>query len=165
MKHATFNIDTASEATILKTSFLPALGLSLADASAEVAIASLLAPGRRKAFFMNAHCCNVMHKDRQYKTAVHCADILLPDGIGVAMAAKMTGQKLEANLNGTDLIPQLLEKAATMGKSVYLFGGTPGTAEKAAMNLLTKIPQLRIAGTRDGYELSLIHISEPTRQY
>ena len=152
MKHATFNTDTASYATILKTSFLPALGLSLSNASASVAIAALLAPGQRRAFFVNAHCCNVMHKDRQYKTALHCADILLPDGIGVAMAAKMTGQKLKANLNGTDLIPQLLEQAAKLGKSVYLFGGTPGTAEKAALNLLIKIPQLRIAGTRDGYE-------------
>ncbi len=48
-------------------------------------------------------------------------------------------------------MPLLLARAARMGKSVYLFGGKPGTADAAANTLIHKIPNLRIAGARDGY--------------
>jgi exopolysaccharide biosynthesis WecB/TagA/CpsF family protein len=155
MKHATFD-DTATTVTPkLTETFLTALDLSLVDAESSEAIAALLAPGRRRAYFMNAHCCNVMRNDRQYATAVHSADMLLPDGAGVALAAKMTGQSLTANLNGTDLVPALLAEAANMGKSVYLFGGKPGTADRAAQTLLKSIPHLMIAGTSNGYDDAL----------
>ena len=151
MKHATFDFDANLAAFTGAQTYLPALDLTLLDSTAQDAIDALLAPGKRTAFFMNAHCCNVMHRDRAYMTAVRCADVLLPDGIGIAMAARMTGQRLAANLNGTDLIPALLAQAARMGKSVYLFGGTPGTAEAAAAQLIRRMPHLRIAGTRDGF--------------
>jgi len=135
----------------LRETYLPSLRTTLVDASTSETITALLAPGRRRVNFMNAHCFNVMARDRQYATAVKSADFLLPDGIGVDLAAKMTAQDLTANLNGTDFIPALLREAAKMGKSVYLFGGTPGTADKAANNLVHKIPGLRIAATRDGF--------------
>lgn len=119
---------------------IAALNLDLVDATAAQTIETLLAPGRRRAFFMNAHCCNLRRRDPAYAQAVAAADLLLPDGIGVELAAKMSGEKLTANLNGTDLVPALLQEAATRGKSVYLFGGTPGTAEAAALKLLSMSP-------------------------
>ncbi|MGJ8605186.1 MAG: WecB/TagA/CpsF family glycosyltransferase [Marivita sp.] len=159
MKHATFTTDFDLAERIgaprLTTKFIPALGLDLVDATSGLAIQALLAPGRRRAFFMNAHCCNMRRRDVAYAQAVSDADVLLPDGIGVELAAKMSGARLTENLNGTDLVPALLERAARMGKSVYLFGGTPGTANAAANTLITNIPNLRIAGTRDGYEGAL----------
>ena len=155
MKHVDFSTAATSAISALvpqlKTAYLPALDLDLVDATEEQAIASLLAPGRRRAFFMNAHCCNIRRHDEDYAKAVSAADILLPDGIGVELAGRMTGTKLTANLNGTDLVPALLAKAAQQGKSVYLFGGAPGTAEAAASTLVSTIPGLQIAGTRDGY--------------
>lgn len=135
----------------LRETYLPSLRAHMVDATPSETITTLLTPGRRRINFMNAHCFNVMSKDRQYAAAVNSADYLLPDGIGVALAAKMTGLDLTANLNGTDFIPALLQEAAKLGKSVYLFGGTPGTAERAANNLICEIPNLRIAGTRDGF--------------
>lgn len=135
----------------LRETYLPSLRTTLVDATASETITTLLAPGRRRVNFMNAHCFNVMARDWQYATAVDSADLLLPDGIGVSLAAKMTGQALAANLNGTDLIPALLQEAAKTGKSVYLFGGTRGTADNAANNLINEIPGLKIAGTRDGF--------------
>ncbi|APE42420.1 UDP-phosphate galactose phosphotransferase [Sulfitobacter alexandrii] len=155
MKHAAFTSDfdlsRPVEPACLPTMHLPALDLDLVDATPERTIDHLLAPGRRRVFFMNAHCCNVRRRDAAYAQAVARADVLLPDGIGVELAAKMTGQKLTANLNGTDLVPALLKKAARFGKSVYLFGGTPGTADAAAANLSHAIPGLRIAGTSNGF--------------
>jgi exopolysaccharide biosynthesis WecB/TagA/CpsF family protein len=154
MKHATFDNYSSTRTRTLKTTFISALGLSVVDASSLEAVNGLLTGGRRKAFFMNAHCCNVLRRENLYKTAVDCADYLLPDGIGISLAAKMSGTKLTTNLNGTDLIPEILKEAAKRSKSVYLFGGKPGVAEAAASELVSKIPNLCIAGTRDGYDAS-----------
>ncbi|RYH00657.1 WecB/TagA/CpsF family glycosyltransferase [Salipiger sp. IMCC34102] len=151
MKHATFDVDAELAAFAGAQTYLPALDLQLLDCTMHEAVDSLLSPGKRKAFFVNAHCCNVMHRDAEYMRAVRCADVLLPDGIGVALAARMTGQRLTGNLNGTDLVPALLAQAAKQGRSVYLFGGTPGTADAAAAALIHRIPHLRVAGTRDGF--------------
>ncbi len=156
MKHTDFKDEFALSAPAgaprVKTVKLSTLGLDLVDDTPERAIAALLAPGRRRVFFMNAHCCNLQHRNAEYDRAVGQADMLLPDGIGVELAGKMRGQTLTSNLNGTDLVPKLLADAARMGKSVFLFGGKPGTAEAAARRLIAATPGLRVAGTRDGYQ-------------
>lgn len=155
MKHTIFDPEATQvprRQSGISTAFLPGLGLTLVDADQSSAVATLLAPGRRRAFFMNAHCCNIMAKDPLYAGAVRRADMLLPDGAGIAIAGWMTGDTLTANLNGTDLTPALLSKAADLGKSVYLFGGKPGTAEAAAAKLHKSIRHLKIAGTRDGFQ-------------
>ncbi|UWQ16404.1 sugar transferase [Jannaschia sp. M317] len=155
MKHTSFSdqVDLATAVTMprLATAHLAALGLDLVDATTGTTTEYLLSPGKRRAFFMNAHCCNIRRRNAEYKRAVAAADVLLPDGIGIELAARMTGQKLTENLNGTDFVPALLKRAAQMGKSVYLFGGRPGTADAAASQLIHTIPGLRIAGTRDGF--------------
>ncbi|SEQ03447.1 polymer biosynthesis protein, WecB/TagA/CpsF family [Loktanella sp. DSM 29012] len=151
MKHTADDFRAALPVMLRPTTYLPTLDLTLANMTTPQAVAQLLAPGRRRAFFVNAHCANVMESDRQYAAALRCADMLLPDGLGVSLAARMTGQRLTANLNGTDLIPALLVQAAREGRGVFLFGGTPGTADLAARNLIRAIPHLRITGTRDGF--------------
>lgn len=147
-----FQIATPVKLPALPTVYVPALDLELLRATARQTVRRLMAPGRRRAFFINAHCCNMRHRDPAYARAVARADMLLPDGVGVEIAAKMNGVALGENLNGTDLIPLVLAEAAKCGQSVFLFGGKPGTAAAAAAALVHKTPGLRIAGTRDGYE-------------
>lgn len=131
----------------------PLFGLSLVDASADQTADDLLVAGRKlRVGFVNAHCINHMQHDPHYRTALLTADRVLPDGIGVELAARMNSQPLAANLNGTDFVPHLLRKATMQGLSVFLFGGREGVAEDAAARLVRDIPGLRIAGTRDGYQ-------------
>lgn len=154
MKYTEIDIAAAQPLDVakpLKTTYLKALELSLADATQDEAVTALLSGHYKTAQFINAHCCNVRAKDRRYAAALNRADILLPDGVGVSVAGNMTGQTLAANLNGTDLVPALARKAALLGKSIYLFGGKPGTAKAAALALTQHAPGLRIAGVRDGY--------------
>ncbi|ETX28229.1 WecB/TagA/CpsF family glycosyltransferase [Roseivivax isoporae] len=155
MKHADFStLDThhvlpAGTRRTLTTT--PLFGLDLVDATAEVTIRALLSPGRRRVHFVNAHCINVAARDAAYARALRTGDVLLPDGIGIELAARMAGRSLTENLNGTDLTPRLLAAAARAGLSVFLFGGRPGTAEAAADRLCRDIPGLVVAGCRDGY--------------
>lgn len=127
-------------------------GLPIVNATLDQATDDLLRGGKRlRVSFVNAHCINQMQHNTDYRAALLTADRVLPDGIGVELAARMNGQSLAANLNGTDLVPHLLRKARTMGLSVFLFGGRPGVAEDAAERLLRDMHGLRIVGTRDGF--------------
>lgn len=131
---------------------VPLFGLSVVSQSADRAADQLLERGRKaRVAFVNAHCVNTMEHDPHYRAALMTADHVLPDGLGVDLAARMNGEPLAANLNGTDFVPELLRKAASKGRSVFLFGGMPGVAAAAGERLAQDIPGLRIAGTRDGY--------------
>jgi exopolysaccharide biosynthesis WecB/TagA/CpsF family protein len=131
---------------------VPLFGLSIVSKTTDRAVDQLLQRGgKSRVAFLNAHCVNTMEHDPHYRAALVTADHVLPDGIGVDLAARMNGQTLQANLNGTDFVPELLRKAASKGRSVFLFGGVPGVAEAAGDRLARDIPGLRIAGTRDGY--------------
>ncbi|MEQ8877088.1 MAG: WecB/TagA/CpsF family glycosyltransferase [Phycisphaerales bacterium] len=148
---AEFMTTGASPAETRSLPLCPVLGLPLVSADAETVVRTLLSPGRRTVFFLNAHCANIRARNAAYAATLERADYVLPDGIGVELAARMQGRRLAANLNGTDLTPRLLRQAAQWGKSVFLIGGTPGTADAAAQRLCLDIPGLRIVGTRDGF--------------
>ncbi|SLN10200.1 putative sugar transferase EpsL [Roseivivax jejudonensis] len=128
-------------------------GLDVVDAHRGAVIDALLAPGwRSRVAFLNAHCGNIMARDARYADALHSADMVLPDGIGVELAARMCGTRFAENLNGTDFVPALLAEAARCGQSVFLLGGRPGVAEAAARTLCLGFPGLRVVGTRDGFD-------------
>ena len=126
-------------------------GMPLLSATRDEAVSLLLAPGRRRVAFVNAHCVNVAFDNAEYREALDSADLLLPDGAGVELAARWHGARLADNLNGTDLCPDLLAQAARRGMAVFLLGGRPGVAQAAADALQTRFPDLRVAGVRDGF--------------
>lgn len=101
--------------------------------------------------FVNAHCVNVARQDPMYRQALASADLLLPDGSGIAIAARLAGREMGENLNGTDLFPLLCRSAAAARTSIFLLGGRAGIATAAAHTMLKTNPLLRIAGTRHGF--------------
>jgi len=102
-------------------------------------------------YFLNAHCFNIAQKNPHYYKALEEADLLLNDGIGLKIASYFSKVRFKENLNGTDLIPQILTFAAQKGKSIYFLGSKPGIAEKAAQVAREKTKQLKIAGFSSGY--------------
>lgn len=131
------------------------LGFDVMDAEAPAAIAWLSARVEAgeatRVAFLNAHCANVAARDADYRAALHSADAVLPDGSGLALAARMAGGRITANLNGTDLVPALCARLAETGRSVFLLGGRPGVAEAAGAALRRACPELIVAGTHHGY--------------
>lgn len=101
--------------------------------------------------FVNAHCVNVARKDENYRAALRSSDMLLPDGIGIELAAKMQGQKIGENLNGTDLFPQICAYAQERGAGIFLLGGAPGVAQGAGEWAQSQYPDLKITGVRTGF--------------
>jgi exopolysaccharide biosynthesis WecB/TagA/CpsF family protein len=101
--------------------------------------------------FLNAHCANISARDADYRAAMESADAVLADGSGISLALRLKGQKLAANLNGTDLIPALCKRMAESRHSIFLLGGKPGIAEAAAAALRSIAPGLKVAGTHHGF--------------
>ncbi|HDR8325002.1 TPA: WecB/TagA/CpsF family glycosyltransferase, partial [Bacillus cereus] len=109
---------------------------------------------KSKVFFLNAHCFNVAQTDSMYKENLNSADVVLNDGIGIDIAAKLFGFQFHQNMNGTDFTPNLLRYAEEKGYTVYLLGGKPGVAEEAGKNLTNDLKNLQIIGVKDGYFFS-----------
>jgi exopolysaccharide biosynthesis WecB/TagA/CpsF family protein len=101
--------------------------------------------------FANANTLNLASTNADYRAALGRADLVLNDGIGVALAARMLNRRFPENLNGTDFLPRLLTLAADRGWRLFLLGGEAGTAKAAADNLRGRIPNLQVVGADHGY--------------
>lgn len=101
--------------------------------------------------FVNPACVNIAARDRGYRRLLSRAALVLPDGIGIKIAADLLGVPLKQNVNGTDLFPRLCQLLEARDASLFLLGGQPGVAEKVAGVIRAKWPRLRIAGVRDGF--------------
>ena len=90
-------------------------------------------------------------RNEEYAQAVNSADLVLADGVGDLLAGRILGTPLPERVAGADLVPRLLKRLADRGGSVFLYGGRPGVAERAAEHLCLMYSGLRIAGTENGY--------------
>ncbi len=125
--------------------------MDLLNAEQTEAVSMLLGGTKKRVAFINADCVNQAATNEDYRTALSKMDALLPDGSGLALAARMIGKRFTSNLNGTDLFPVICEEARRTGKSIFFLGGKPGIAQAAAQSAQGKYPGLVIAGFEHGY--------------
>jgi N-acetylglucosaminyldiphosphoundecaprenol N-acetyl-beta-D-mannosaminyltransferase len=93
-------------------------------------------------------------KARQDPRLLQClrdAALLIPDGVGVVLAARLLGLGRMERVPGSELMPKLCAMAARRGQSVYLFGGKPDVNDEVTARLPKLYPGLRIAGRHHGY--------------
>lgn len=129
---------------------MPIIKARRAEAIAAIESAALDSPPAL-VIYVNAHTLNLATSDSSYRSLLSEAAVILNDGSGVALAAKIHGDSFPENLNGSDFNPVILGLAARRGWPVYFLGAGPGVAEAAARRLQTDIPQLIVGGTRDGF--------------
>ena len=89
--------------------------------------------------------------DASLMNVINSADLVVPDGIGIVLASRITGQHIKERVAGCDLIYALFNEIKNTGKTVYLLGGKPGVAELAAKNMCIKFQGLDIIGCHHGY--------------
>lgn len=96
-------------------------------------------------------------RDSELKMLIEEAGLIIPDGIGLVYASKIIGEPLSERVTGVDFLSNILGYLEETGKSVYLLGSKPANEERASVaelageNMLIKYPNLKIAGTHDGY--------------
>ncbi|UCG16683.1 MAG: WecB/TagA/CpsF family glycosyltransferase [Phycisphaerales bacterium] len=108
-----------------------------------------LARGDRPAYAVTANVDHVVrfHRCPEVRYLYREADLVVADGMPLIWASRLLGTPLPERVAGSDLFPALCARAAEFGLSVFLLGGAPGTAQRAAEILQARHPRLRVAGT------------------
>ena len=89
--------------------------------------------------------------DPVLRAAYDQADLVLADGIGVVWASWTRHTPLPARVTGADLSNRLMARARETQTRVFLLGGRPGIAARAARQLRMRYPGINIVGTHHGY--------------
>lgn len=87
-------------------------------------------------------------RDAALRDCVNGAALVLPDGVGVLLGARLLGQPLSERVTGFDFACVLLGR---MQGRVFLLGGKPGVAERAAQTIGTRFPNVTVVDVCDGY--------------
>ncbi len=131
-------------------SYIPLGGFPLLKTTGEELLAELrnrFHHGQQTAlFFANT---NFIVQCQALRDEMTTDTLIINDGVGIDIATWLIHRtRFPENLNGTDFTPELLHQLGSSAK-VYLFGGKPGIAERAAQNLRTQ--NIHVVGVSDGY--------------
>ncbi len=99
----------------------------------------------------NTEMVMMAEKDKEFKDILNSADLIIPDGIGLIHASKIHHLGLTERVPGIELMDRILKYCNATRRSVFFFGGKPGTADLAAQKILEKYPNIVVKGTENGY--------------
>lgn len=100
---------------------------------------------------VNVHGLNLSVEQPWLRDLYNRAEIVFCDGAGVILGARLLGHQIPERITYADWMWQLSAFAAECGYSLFFLGAKPGVAQAAADHLLTRFPNLKIAGVQDGY--------------
>src|SRR5699024_9594615 len=90
-------------------------------------------------------------KNDHYAAILHKANYIVPDGVGILMAAKWKKQPLASRIAGVELMDEMLQLADKEGYSCFFFGGTKVVYEVDDEKNKKKQPNLQVAESHYGY--------------
>lgn len=123
------------------------------DAAAALEQAERLYDGELPAMVAhaNVHTLNLTVDDPSFREVFRAADMVLNDGKGVMLGARLLGSRFPADLNGNVFTPLVVAKAEERGWPVFLLGAKPGIAEDLAGVLKNLHPDINIVGHHHGH--------------
>ncbi len=99
----------------------------------------------------NTEMVMMAENDPEFKDVLNSADLIIPDGIGLVYASRIHHLGLTDRVPGIELMDRILKYCHATRRSIYLFGGKPGTADLAGQKILEKYPNIIIKGIENGY--------------
>jgi len=137
----------SASAAEVTTSIGRAMARVTSSEAREQVVAALCSPDRPVVVaFANAHACNVAGRDPAFHADLLGADVLLRDGVGAALLCRRLGDDPGLNMNGTDLIPELIDRYA--GRTVALLGTSDPWLGNAARRVGSRA---RVVLVQDGF--------------
>ena len=96
----------------------------------------------------NPHSLVIASKDPLFHKALRSADILLPDGSGIVLAARLLKQPIHGKIAGYDFFYSLTQGLNARGGSRYFFlGSTEYVLVKIEERLKLEFPKINVCGT------------------
>ena len=97
---------------------------------------------------LNPHSYAVAHRDRNFSSALHGANWLVPDGVGVVWASAVLGGQVRVRVTGSDIFSALHQRMnASGGLSVFFLGASEQTLEQIRARMALDFSNIRVAGT------------------
>ncbi|MEZ0486585.1 WecB/TagA/CpsF family glycosyltransferase [Fibrella aquatica] len=136
------------QSTALPRARVVSLGISAATFSdvREAIIRAAHQAESRTVCFPNAHMVVEAQQKPELAKAVNNADWVLADGVPLLWAIKRLYGRSQERVAGMDMMPALLERAATEQIPVLFYGSTTERLEQAAAVCHQRFPGLNIAG-------------------
>ena len=101
--------------------------------------------------YVNAHTLNLATSVDDLHRSLERSRLVMNDGVGLSLAARMRGERFPENLNGSDFTVRLLQLAASRAWGVFFLGGEPGVAALAAARLEERIEGLHVVDVCHGF--------------
>lgn len=99
----------------------------------------------------NAEILYASQKDHELTRVLTEADLVIPDGSGVLLGAKLAGRRLPERVAGVDLASGLMQRLAEQRGTVFVLGGSPESNSACAQRLPQLFPGIRVVGSHHGY--------------
>ena len=116
-------------------------------------VKSILHDGKKKMIVTaNPETIMLFNKDSEMGKIYSDESIdIIPDGIGVVVAAKMLKYNISERITGVDLSEFLMEEGNKQKKSIYFFGSKQEVIDAMLKVCKQKYPNLKIVGASNGY--------------
>lgn len=123
------------------------VGVSVAqfDAAAEQVLQWAEDRRGRYVCLSNVHMVMEAHDEPAFRDVVNGADLVLPDGMPLVWAQRLTGHAEAQRTFGPDLTERLFDLAEQRGIPVGLFGGSEASLEQFMAVVARRWPSLRVA--------------------
>jgi N-acetylglucosaminyldiphosphoundecaprenol N-acetyl-beta-D-mannosaminyltransferase len=101
----------------------------------------------RPAFVTTANAQHIvlLDQDKRLRHIYNSADLVVPDGISLLLAARLYGRVLRERVAGVDMFQRLCALAAENELHVFLLGGRPHSADLTARLFKQRWPELRVS--------------------
>lgn len=101
--------------------------------------------------YVNAHCFNLAHSDRELHHLLGQADLIITDGVSVVWSSRLLDGCELTKITGSDWFEGFCELAERESLRIFIVAGRPGVALTAVDNMLYSHPDLNVVGVWDGF--------------
>lgn len=92
-----------------------------------------------------------IQRNRQLEEFVEDASLLIPDGIGVVLAARFLHGARIGRVPGADLMQEICRHSAEKGQRLFIYGASEEVSRDASNVLRRRFPGIMIVGRSNGY--------------
>jgi N-acetylglucosaminyldiphosphoundecaprenol N-acetyl-beta-D-mannosaminyltransferase len=131
------------------------LGVNVSPYSYEEIIADIkkrMSAGQQSTLIaVNPEKVIAAQQNAELRDLINSSTYQIPDGVGILLASKLKGGKINSRVTGVDMMDTLIRFAAEENHKVFLYGAKEEVVAEAKRKLEEKYPTLNISGYENGY--------------
>ena len=101
---------------------------------------------------INPHSYCLSRYDRIFNEALNSSDILLPDGTGIVLAARILNNQSITKIAGADIHQYLLQQANLKNEKVFYLGASQSTLELIQNKVKREFPNITVSSFSPPYK-------------